>query len=253
MNKLIVNSDDFGYSKGINYATIDAHREGIVTSASLMANAPGFGHAVKLAKDNPKLGVGVHLVLTFLKPLHSDVPSLVDGKGNFYRPEAYRQGFAIADKDDLYKEWDAQIQKVIDAGIQPTHINTHHRVQSFNDYHLEIYLALAQKYQLPVRRNIESPTPTDFKTTTYLEPAFETIGTLNQEEQSYYLESLYQKIKENESTELMCHVGYVDYALLTQSSMVEPRVFAAKMLTQSDFVDRIKADKDIELVTFKDL
>lgn len=253
MNKLIVNSDDFGYSRGINHATIDAHQEGIVTSASLMANAPGFDQAVKLAKENPQLGVGVHLVLTFLKPVSQDVPSLTDENGYFYRPEAYRQGFAIADKDDLYKEWDAQIRKIIEAGIQPTHINTHHRVQSFNDYHLEIYLELAKKYQLPVRRNIESPTPTDFKTTTYLEPSFETIGTLNQEEQDYYLENLYQKIKDNESTELMCHVGNIDYALLTQSSLVEPRVFAAEMLTQSAFVDRIKADKDIELITFTDL
>lgn len=253
MNKLIVTSDDFGYSRGINHAIIDAHQEGILTSASIMANAQGFDHAVKLAKENPTLGVGVHLVLTYLKPLSHDVPSLIDENGNFYRPEAYRQGFAIADQDELYKEWDAQIKKVIDAGIQPTHINTHHRVQAFNDYHLETYLELADKYHLPARKNIEGSTPKDFKTTTYLEPSFDTIGSFNQSELTYYLDNLYQKIKENESTELMAHIGYIDKALLTSSSMVESRVFSAAMLTSSEFVDRIKADKEIELVTFIDL
>lgn len=253
MNKLIVNSDDFGYSRGVNHAVIDAHQEGILTSASLMANAPGFDHAVKLAKVNPDLGVGVHLVLTYLKPLSEKVFSLVDDNGNFYRPEAYRQGFAIANQSELYKEWDAQIQKVMAAGIQPTHINTHHRVQSFNDYHLETYLELAEKYQLPVRKNIERPTPMEFKTTTYLEPSFDTIATFDQAELDYYLDNLFQKIKDNESTELMAHVGYIDQPLLTSSSLVEPRVFAAEILTQSDFVERIKADKDIHLVTFAEL
>ena len=101
MNKLIINSDDFGYSRAINHAIIDTHQEGILTSTTLMTNTPGFEHAIKLAKENPKLGVGVHLVLTFLKPLSQDVPSLVDEKGDFYRPDAYRSGLAIVDEEEL--------------------------------------------------------------------------------------------------------------------------------------------------------
>jgi predicted glycoside hydrolase/deacetylase ChbG (UPF0249 family) len=76
--KLIVNADDFGYSRCVNFGIIDAHRDGINNSATMMMNMLGVGHAIELAKENPKLQVGIHLVLTCGKPLLPDVPSLVD-------------------------------------------------------------------------------------------------------------------------------------------------------------------------------
>jgi hypothetical protein len=63
IRRLIVNADDFGLSSSVNEAVIRAHREGILTTASLMVNEAGFDEAVKLAKENPKLGVGLHLTL----------------------------------------------------------------------------------------------------------------------------------------------------------------------------------------------
>src|SRR5215475_12435062 len=61
--RLVVNADDFGRSTSINQAVIRAHREGILTSASLMVNEAGFEEAVRLARENPRLGVGLHLTL----------------------------------------------------------------------------------------------------------------------------------------------------------------------------------------------
>ena len=61
--RLIVNADDFGRSRSINRAVLRAHRDGILTTASLMVNEPGFTEAVEMAKDNPRLGVGLHLTL----------------------------------------------------------------------------------------------------------------------------------------------------------------------------------------------
>src|SRR5436309_9670936 len=61
--RLIVNADDFGRSTSINAAVIRAHREGILTTASLMVNEPAFAEAVALARENPGLGVGLHLTL----------------------------------------------------------------------------------------------------------------------------------------------------------------------------------------------
>src|SRR5260221_10113726 len=61
--RLIVNADDFGRSHSINEAVIRAHREGILTTASLMVNEPACGEAVALARENPRLGVGLHLTL----------------------------------------------------------------------------------------------------------------------------------------------------------------------------------------------
>lgn len=59
MGKLIINADDFGYGKGVNMGIIEAYQNGVLTSTTLMAGMPGFDQAVKLAKDNPGLGVGV--------------------------------------------------------------------------------------------------------------------------------------------------------------------------------------------------
>jgi predicted glycoside hydrolase/deacetylase ChbG (UPF0249 family) len=54
MIKLIVNADDFGYSRGINHAIIDCHQHGIVNSATMMMNMPGVAHAVELANFESK-------------------------------------------------------------------------------------------------------------------------------------------------------------------------------------------------------
>ena len=75
--RLIVNADDFGRSSSINEAVIRAHREGILTSASLMVNEPAFDEAVKLARENPKLGVGLHLTLLMGHSAMSDRKSVV--------------------------------------------------------------------------------------------------------------------------------------------------------------------------------
>ena len=83
--RLIVNADDFGRSPSINAAVIRAHREGILTTASLMVNEPACDEAVALAKENPKLGVGLHVALlhgrSALPP--EKIPGLVNERGEF--------------------------------------------------------------------------------------------------------------------------------------------------------------------------
>jgi predicted glycoside hydrolase/deacetylase ChbG (UPF0249 family) len=64
VKRLIVNADDLGRSAGIDDGIVRAHREGIVTSGTLMTNAPSTAHAALLARVTPTLDVGVHLVLT---------------------------------------------------------------------------------------------------------------------------------------------------------------------------------------------
>ena len=83
--RLIVNADDFGASRSINEAVIRAQREGILTTASLMVNEAACDEAVELAKQNPRLGVGLHLTLLMghsaLPP--SEIPGLVNERGEF--------------------------------------------------------------------------------------------------------------------------------------------------------------------------
>src|SRR5262245_54457274 len=83
--RLIVNADDFGRSHSINEAVIRAHREGILTTASLMVNEPGCDEAVALAREHPKLGVGLHLTLLCgHAALGRDaIPGLIDERGAF--------------------------------------------------------------------------------------------------------------------------------------------------------------------------
>src|SRR2546426_5458445 len=85
VRRLIVNADDFGRSRSINAAVIRAHREGILTTASLMVNEPDFAEAVALAKENPKLGVGLHLTLLcgHSALATETIPGLVNRRGEF--------------------------------------------------------------------------------------------------------------------------------------------------------------------------
>ncbi len=111
MKRLIVNADDFGFTRGVNEGIVEAHRKGILTAATLMANRPAFEHAVQLARENPTLDLGCHLVLVQGPSLPDSVPELL---------------WRIArHKIDVYSEMKRQIEKILDAGIVPTHLDTH--------------------------------------------------------------------------------------------------------------------------------
>lgn len=128
--RLIVNADDFGLSHPVNQAVIRAHREGILTTASLMANEPGFDEAVKLAKENPKLGVGLHLTLLMgrsaLPP--DKIPDLVNARGEFSRSPigvGFNYFFRRGLREQLRAEIHAQFEKFHSAGLPLDHVNGH--------------------------------------------------------------------------------------------------------------------------------
>jgi chitin disaccharide deacetylase len=130
MKDLILNADDFGMTLGVNEGIIRAHREGILTSTTLMANGPAFDDAVKRASANPALGVGCHLVLIGGKCVarREDVASLADVDGNL--PESLprlvaRLSSGMISGKEIGLELRAQIEKIRAAGISPTHLDTH--------------------------------------------------------------------------------------------------------------------------------
>ena len=88
MSKLIVNADDFGLHSAVNAGIIDGHRTGIITSTSLLAGGDAFTEAVSMAKENPKLGIGIHIALVGgLKPVcdPAEVPSTRNSRRCFSR------------------------------------------------------------------------------------------------------------------------------------------------------------------------
>jgi hopanoid biosynthesis associated protein HpnK len=130
VRRLIVNADDFGRSHSINQAVIRGHREGILTSASLMVNEIGFAEAVKLAKENPKLGVGLHLTLlqghSTLPP--EKIPGLVNARGEFSNSPigvGLNYFFKLNLREQLRAEIHAQFEKFHATGLPLDHVNGH--------------------------------------------------------------------------------------------------------------------------------
>jgi len=130
MKQVILNADDFGLTRGINEGIIRAHREGILTSATLMANGLAFDDAIERAKTNPKLGIGCHLVLSggmSVAPRET-IPSLAGPSGAL--PDSLpalvaRVTSGSLRTDDMETELRAQIEKIRAAGVEPTHVDTH--------------------------------------------------------------------------------------------------------------------------------
>jgi hopanoid biosynthesis associated protein HpnK len=130
IRRLIVNADDFGLSRSVNEAVIRAHREGILTTASLMVNESGFDEATKLAKENPKLGVGLHLtLLQGHSALSSEkIPGLVNSRGEFSNCPVgvgLNYFFKRSLREQLRAEIHAQFEKFRATGLKLDHVNGH--------------------------------------------------------------------------------------------------------------------------------
>jgi chitin disaccharide deacetylase len=159
--RLIVNADDFGRSASINQAVVRAHREGILTSASLMVNEPDAAEAIRWAQDNPKLGVGLHLALVCgraaLAP--EKIPNLAGPDGQFsshpvraglryfFNPDCRRQ---------LRAEIEAQFAKFHATGLPLDHVNGHLNIH-LHPVVLRILLENAHRWGIKAMRLTRDP------------------------------------------------------------------------------------------------
>ena len=143
MKKLVVNADDFGFTRDVNQGIVEAHNQGILTAATLMANGAAFDDAVRLARQTPSLDIGVHLVLVGEPPLPPTVAKLA---------------LAVAlGRIRIYDELAAQVRKIVDAGIRPTHLDTHKHTHLLPPV-LEAVARISRDFQIPwVRRPFDLP------------------------------------------------------------------------------------------------
>ena len=134
MRRLIVNADDFGLTSGVNRAITEGNRSGIVTSATLMANAKAAESAIDLAKAQPSLKTGCHVVLIDGVPLTANLPSLTNGSSHF-RTSLKQFVFAAIrgqiSADEIQQEAEAQIRKIQSRGIVLTHLDSHKHTHMF--------------------------------------------------------------------------------------------------------------------------
>src|SRR3989442_8970957 len=219
MKYLIVNGDDFGATPGINRGIIEAHQQGILTSASLMVDAPSAEEAVALSRSAPALSVGLHVDLEAL-------------------------GASLASGSTARAEVRRQIQSFRQLlGRLPTHLDSHHDVHRRSDL-LPEFAGLAEQFDLPLRGCSESRSFTRFYGQWGGETHLEQVGVES------LVRMLEEEIEEGATTEMTCHPGYVEAGDTSSYSIereAELRTLCAPRLRQA--LRRLS----IELISFHDL
>lgn len=250
MTKLVINADDFGYSPGVNYGIIDSHQQGVLTSTTLMANMPGFEHAVALSHATPTLGIGVHLSMTCGSPVLGNVEDLLQKNGQFKSLAELKAAPDDVNLDQLYAEWDGQINKVKEAGIRPTHLDSHHYTHSYGN-NSQVMEALATRHGLPlrncfeVREKLKDPSlaPALAFWNLFNYPSMKDVS-LPYERVKDQLFEIIQKdgvsFGQSEVVEAVCHPGYVDARLWLGSSFHIARTREIELLCDPALKELLK-------------
>lgn len=250
-SKLIVNADDFGRTAGLTQGIITGHLEGIVSSTTTMVNfAPAEAGVKASAEMAPNLGVGIHLNLTAGRPVlpPSQVPDLVRPDGFFYPIRDAIPRIEGISRDQILTELQAQVELFRSWGRDPTHLDCHHHLLYLSPRLFEIMVQIAQQYDLPVRYPWRQGGPVvnidDLARAHRVEPArlpavisacdeILTRSGLRTPDRcilSFYgqgatLENMLAVISSlpDGVSEMMCHPGLVDTALLEESTYAAER------------------------------
>lgn len=153
--KIIINADDMGRSDIVNQSIIAMHKNGVVSSTTLMANGPKFKEAAELLLKNPELGVGVHLCLDGPYNSDSNHKTLINPEtGSFYNNKEVVKRIRenSFNKDEIYKEFSLQVEKVMDQGIGISHLDTHHNLHLYFPV-LSQLIRIAKKYKISYIRS----------------------------------------------------------------------------------------------------
>ena len=262
MKHLIINADDFGLTPGVTRGILDAHLNGVVTSTSAMMNSPHIAESLAAAlRDAPNLGIGVHLVLTWGKPILAPekVSTLVDDTGHFYKFFQLSERIGNFKLTEIRNEWQAQIETFIANGCRPDHLDSHHHSSYSNPNLFTIMLELAREYDLPIRMP-SKPEGSSLKIEPFIQiPGQHPVRFPQSCITAFYdegaslvnLSRILSALPEGVS-ELMCHPGYADRELMEGSSYTTARETELRILTGNEIKAWFK-EKDITLARFSDL
>lgn len=286
MKNLIVNADDLGWTEGVNRGIAEAHRRGLVTSTSLLANGPAFESALEVSRSNRDLGVGVHLNLSDGAPTADPaaVPSLLNAAGKLEGgPESLLLRIASRklSTEEVEREWDAQINKIQRAGIAPTHLDGHKHVHMLPGL-FEAALRLARKHGIAAIRIAHE----ESRLRSLLSAGNEQSGkVLKQGVQARGLKLLARDAREmaeranisaadyfcgiaqtgvmtkegvvrllealpGGTTELMCHPGYLDHDLMQSATRLQASRQAELEILTDTSIRKLVATKGIRLINY---
>ena len=154
IKRLIINADDFGFSRSVTDGILHAHQAGILTSTTLMATMSDCDRAMDLAQSNPSLGVGIHLCLTQGTPRSGKLRSITSGNNEFPRkvPQLLQRiSFNRKALNEAKAEWAAQIEYVLNHSMRPTHLDSHKHIHHWPAL-ARIAADLAKEYHIPAIR-----------------------------------------------------------------------------------------------------
>lgn len=265
MKRLIINSDDYGRTPEISRGIREAHLNGVVTSTTCMMNIPTTAADVAIAvQETPRLGLGVHLVLTMGKPLlpREAVPSLVDEAGNHFKYMPFVENLPRLNIIEVKAEWRAQIERFIQAaGRKPTHLDSHHHSSFFSPALFRAMLELAQEYGCAIRDPFTEVSREIAETSKHapallqeFDPKRPDVFFVNFYDEGATHEELLKILAavQDGTSELMCHPGHVDEAFAQESVYNFQREREFTILTDPAIKQAIQA-QGIELITFAEL
>jgi predicted glycoside hydrolase/deacetylase ChbG (UPF0249 family) len=261
MRQLVVNADDFGFTRDVNQGIVEAHKNGILTATTLMSDGPAFEDAVRLAKENPTLDIGVHLVLVGQPPFPMTVAQLTRA--------------VMLKKIQIHEEFSAQVRKVLDVGLKPSHLDTHKHTHLLPPV-LDAVARISAEFKIPwVRRPFDFPlTPRGVpwkkravsRALSVMRSRFERVlsshgcrstdhfagfqitGKFDASEVAALIRSLPEG-----STEFMCHPGIcTDELRAARTRLKESREQELRALTAAEVRDALR-ESGVELATFNSL
>jgi predicted glycoside hydrolase/deacetylase ChbG (UPF0249 family) len=271
--RLIINSDDYGRTPNISRGIREAHLNGVVTSTTCMMNIPTTAQDVAIAvQETPRLGMGVHLVLTMGKPIlpREAVPSIVDTNGNHFKYDPFIANIPNLKMNEVKAEWRAQIEAFIKAsGRKPDHLDSHHHSSFFSPELFRGMLEIAKEYGCPIRNPIAHGDNPTAGMPNMADPMKDHAPSLMQEFKPRTTDSIFvnfydegathdellnilSKVEDGRTYEIMCHPGYVDEAFAKESSYNFQRARELKILTDPAIKKAIDSH-GIQLITFADL
>ncbi|MFZ0590870.1 MAG: ChbG/HpnK family deacetylase [Bryobacteraceae bacterium] len=250
----MVNADDFGFTHDVNAGIIHCHTHGILRATTLMANGSAFDDAVRLARLNPSLDIGCHLVLIQGR-------SILTGAE---LPKNWKQLLAavISRQINPYRELRAQVEKIVAAGLRPSHLDTHKHTHVLPAV-LSAVIRLAHEFEIPF---IRLPFDAGWRAVHWLDRYGRAkLAQANVRSTDHFLgfrltdelteENLLRTISNLPagSTEFMCHPGYLGPELSqAETRLKQTRQRELEALTSPTTKSRID-EHQIVLTTFRDL
>ncbi|MCM8823948.1 MAG: ChbG/HpnK family deacetylase [Candidatus Omnitrophica bacterium] len=268
MKIVIINADDFGLCAGVNRAIIEAYKKGVLTSATLFTNMIGFKEAVDLAKQNKGLGIGIHLNLTWGKPVSKEerCSTLINFKtGCFYSLPQFLLRYFLGSINfrDVQIELEYQINKFIDNGLFPTHIDTHHHIILLPKIFNIIY-SLMMKYRI-YRCRLLQPSKTYFsdsllkrevKYAMLKKRGKVDVANLHFPDYVFDIEKITLKERISQIrdgvNEIITHPGYIDEEVGEFSGRIYKREEELHQLLSEEVSDLIKRS-NIKLINYGDI